>query len=121
MKPQDLEKCRALLLASRESLLSEAINAVSSSTQQEERYADPCDRASYDHDQAFFFRIRDRESRLLRKIEQALARLDRGEYGSCEECGEEIALGRLLARPVAMLCIDCKRRMEELEKTYWHE
>jgi DnaK suppressor protein len=117
MTREDREKIRATLIASRNSLLGEAFLAVSNLVSRDDRYADPCDQAAYDQDRCFYLRIKDRESRLLRKIELALDRLDNGEYGICDDCGEEIAIGRLMVRPVAMLCIDCKRRTEQIEKS----
>ena len=116
LTPEHLEIIRATLIATREQLIGEALSAVSNLVGRDERYADPCDQASYDQDRYYYLRFRDRESRLLRKIEQALDRLDAGEYGYCDHCDEPISVGRLMARPVAMLCIDCKRRMERLEK-----
>ena len=75
MSPQDLEKCRTLLLASRNSLLSEVTSAVTSEIKEDERYADPCDRASHDQGQAFFFRIKGRASFVQRKTEVRLLRM----------------------------------------------
>ena len=60
-------------------------------------------------------RIRDRERRLIHKIQEALTRIDEGEYGICEECGEDIGVARLKARPVTTLCVNCKARQEEGE------
>ena len=78
-------------------------------------FADPADRASAESDRAFTLRIRDRERRLIRKIQAALQRIDDGTYGLCEDCGEEISIARLKARPVTKLCINCKSRQEEGE------
>lgn len=61
-------------------------------------------------------RIRDRERKLIFKIQEALQRLENGEYGVCEQCGEEIGIGRLKARPVTTLCIDCKSSQEVEER-----
>ena len=66
-------------------------------------------------DRAFTLRIRDRERRLIRKIQAAIQRLDEGTYGICEDCGEDISIPRLKARPVTKLCINCKARQEEGE------
>ena len=63
----------------------------------------------------FTLRIRDRERRLIRKIQAAIQRLDEGTYGICEDCGEDISIPRLKARPVTKLCINCKARQEEGE------
>ncbi len=78
-------------------------------------YADPSDRATAESDRSFTLRIRDRERKLITKIQEALKRIDNGEYGICAECGEEIALARLKARPVTTLCVSCKARQEECE------
>ena len=79
-------------------------------------YADPSDRPTAESDRSFTLRIRDRERKLITKIQDALKRMDDGEYGICEECGEEISLARLKARPVTTLCVSCKARQEEGEK-----
>lgn len=79
-------------------------------------YPDPTDRATQESEITLELRTRDRERRLLRKIDQALAQLDEGEYGFCESCGAEIGLRRLEARPTATLCIDCKSLAEIREK-----
>jgi len=78
-------------------------------------FADPADRATAESDRAFTLRIRDRERRLIHKIQEALTRIDEGEYGICEECGEDIGVARLKARPVTTLCVNCKARQEEGE------
>ena len=70
---------------------------------------------SAESDRAFTLRIRDRERRLIRKIQAAIQRLDEGTYGICEDCGEDISIPRLKARPVTKLCINCKARQEEGE------
>jgi len=85
-------------------------------TDNQASYADPSDRATAESDRSFTLRIRDRERKLITKIQEALKRLDDGEYGICEECGEEISLARLKARPVTTLCVSCKSRQEEGEK-----
>jgi DnaK suppressor protein len=79
-------------------------------------YADPADRASQESDQFFTLRLRDRDRKLINKIKAALERIDDGTYGICEECGEEISIPRLKARPVTTLCIECKNKQEEMEK-----
>ena len=79
-------------------------------------YADPNDRASQESDMALELRNRDRERKLIRKIESTLQNIASDEYGYCEQCGEEIGLKRLQARPTATLCIDCKTLDEIREK-----
>ncbi len=85
-------------------------------TDSNEIFADPADRATVESDRAFTLRIRDRERRLIKKIREALVRMDNGTYGICEECGEEIGVSRLKARPVTRLCINCKSKQEEDER-----
>jgi len=77
---------------------------------------DPNDRATVESDRSFELRIRGRERKLMDKIEEALLRIDDGTYGVCAGCGEDIAVKRLEARPVAKFCIDCKTRQEQREK-----
>jgi DnaK suppressor protein len=79
-------------------------------------FPDPTDRASLESDRNFELRIRDRERKLINKIREAIERLDEGEYGICESCGEEIGEARLRARPVTTLCIECKTEQERQEK-----
>ena len=79
-------------------------------------FADPNDRASQESDMALELRNRDRERKLIRKINQTMARIESGDYGYCDTCGIEIGLKRLEARPTASLCIDCKTLDEMREK-----
>jgi DnaK suppressor protein len=79
-------------------------------------YADPNDRASQESDMALELRNRDRERKLIKKIDGTLLNIGNDEYGYCNVCGEEIGLNRLLARPTATLCIDCKTLDEIREK-----
>ena len=76
-------------------------------------FADPNDRASQESDMSLELRNRDRERKLIKKIDETIVKIDAGEYGYCESCGVEIGLKRLEARPTATLCIDCKRREAE--------
>ena len=76
---------------------------------------DPADRATIEEEHALELRTRDRERKLLKKVQQALTRIDSGDYGYCESCGIEIGLERLQARPTATLCIDCKT-LEEIRE-----
>ena len=79
-------------------------------------FADPNDRASQETDMAIELRNRDRERKLIKKIDEALGRIEKGEYGYCDSCGVEIGLKRLEARPTATMCIDCKTLEELREK-----
>jgi DnaK suppressor protein len=78
------------------------------------------DRATQEEEQAIELRTRDRERKLMRKIEQALERIKDGSYGWCEETGEAIGLQRLLARPTATLCLEAQERREKRERVYGH-
>jgi DnaK suppressor protein len=79
-------------------------------------FADPNDRASQESDMSLELRNRDRERKLIKKIDETIGRIDAGEYGYCDSCGIEIGLKRLEARPTATLCIDCKTLDELREK-----
>lgn len=82
-----------------------------------DRPSDELEEASLDFDMGFALRIRDREAKLIAKIREALDRLEDGAFGICEECGEDIPLKRLMARPVTTLCIECKKAQEAEERT----
>ena len=79
-------------------------------------FADPNDRASQESDMALELRNRDRERKLIKRIDETIAKIDAGEYGYCDSCGVEIGLKRLQARPTATLCIDCKTLEEMRER-----
>jgi DnaK suppressor protein len=117
MRQRDLKLFRRLLEGRKREILSEAERAVDSMNQKSvEAYADPTDRATLESDRNLVLRMRDRERKLLTKIDEAFARIDSGSYGSCEECDEEIGLERLKARPVTTLCIGCKSAQEARER-----
>lgn len=86
-------------------------------THVKDRFSDELDQAAVASHMGFALRIRDREAKLIRKIRYALQRLQDGTFGICEECGEEIPLKRLKARPVTTLCIECKEEQEAEERT----
>jgi DnaK suppressor protein len=104
-----------LLLSQRKELLGEAERAVDRMNQKEDTFADPSDRASWESEASRDLRIRDRERKLVEKIDAALRRIADGTFGECEECGEMISVGRLRARPVTTLCIQCKAEQEAAE------
>ncbi len=98
-------------------LLAEAGETISGGLKPDkENYADLGDQASAESDRNLLLRLRGREQRLLKKIDEALKRIEEGTFGICESCGEKIGLKRLEARPVTTLCIDCKTAQEEEEK-----
>ncbi len=116
MKKKDKEYFKKLLTNWLEELLSQADDTVSGMTTANENFPDPTDRAALEADRNFMLRIRDRESKLIKKIKQALERIENDTYGICETCGEEITVKRLKARPVTSQCIECKSKEEALEK-----
>ena len=116
MKKKDREYFKKYLTERLEELLNQADNTVSGMTETKENFPDPTDRAALEADRNFMLRIRDRESKLIKKIKEALERIENDTYGICETCGEEITLKRLKARPVTTQRIDCKSKEEALEK-----
>lgn len=106
---------RDKLVEQRDSLLSEAESAMNA-LPEPTTFPDLGDQASAEADRNFMLRLRGREQRLLNKIEEAIERIDSYSFGICDSCGEEIGTKRLIARPVASLCIDCKVEQEEDEK-----
>ena len=110
------DKFRAVLMDRLNKLLQEANKTVTEMAGEVENFPDPTDRAVLESDRNFELRIRDRERKLIKKIKDALQRLEDGTFGICEECGEEISEERLMARPVTTLCINCKEKQEKEEK-----
>lgn len=90
--------------------------AVSQLTEDRVQDADALDLATTESDRDFVLRIAGRERQMIRKLRYALQRMDEGEYGVCESCGESITFKRLMVRPVATLCIDCKTQAEQMER-----
>ena len=115
MDERHIEFFRNLLNLRMQDLRSEAGKTVED-MDSEENFPDPTDRASLESNRNSVLRIRDRERKLIFKIQEALQRLDDGEYGICEQCGEEIGIERLKARPVTTLCIRCKSDQESEER-----
>ena len=116
MEKDRLEYFRELLNERLKVLLEEAEKTVTGMTNDRDSFPDPTDRANLETDRNFLLRIRDRERKLIGKIQEAFARIDDRTFGICEECGEDISEERLKARPVTTLCIDCKTKAEEEEK-----
>ena len=117
MKKKDLDNFKERLSNRLEELLSHADDTVSGMTSPKENFPDPTDRASLEADRNFMLRIRDRESKLIRKIKKTLNRIENGTFGICETCGDDIGIKRLKARPVTTQCIECKTKAEALEKS----
>lgn len=116
LKQEKMETYKALLTQKINELLSEAGKTVTEMTNGKENYPDPNDRASLESDRNFELRIRDRERKLIMKMQEAIKRIDDGVFGICEVCGGQISEKRLIARPVTTLCIDCKTKQEKMEK-----
>ncbi|MDH3329971.1 MAG: RNA polymerase-binding protein DksA [Desulfobulbaceae bacterium] len=116
MNDKQLQKFKRLLEEMKEKIMSDVEQTLTDMTAHSGNIPDPNDRATVESDRNFELRIRDRERKLMNKIEEALARIEEGEYGVCDSCGEDIAVKRLEARPVAKFCIDCKTRQEQREK-----
>jgi DnaK suppressor protein len=116
MKPEKRQFFRYLLTQKMNELLDEAEKTVSDMTTGKENFPDPNDRATLESDRNFELRIRDRERKLLAKIQEAIKRIDDGIFGMCEVCGGPISEKRLMARPVTTLCIDCKTKQEKIER-----
>jgi DnaK suppressor protein len=116
LKPEKLKAFKDLLNQKINELLSEAGKTVSEMTNGKENYPDPTDRASLESDRNFELRIRDRERKLIIKMQEAIKRIDEGTFGICDDCGGPISEKRLMARPVTTQCIDCKTKQERMEK-----
>lgn len=116
MNPAQQAHFRELLWRWRQSLMEEVDRTVDHMKSDSIHFADPNDRASQEADIGVELRTRDRERKLLSKIDQTLRKLDAHDYGYCEACGSEIGIRRLEARPTADLCIDCKTHAEQREK-----
>lgn len=116
MEPKDIEFFKKLLTNMLTEAQQKGNSTIEDMNDSSEMFADPADRATAESDRSFTLRIRDRELHLIKKIQSALQRIDDGTYGICDECGEEISLSRLKARPVTRLCIKCKENQEQMEK-----
>ncbi len=115
LSKDEIETLQGLLQEQLKALLQASRDNVSDLTEVREFDADPLDLAVTESNREFTLRMADRERRLVTKIQHALQRMNEGEYGVCEGCGAPITFGRLMARPVATLCIDCKTEAEQVE------
>ncbi len=116
MSPEMLEHFKGKLLAWKSQLIEEANETVSHLKKNSDTPADPNDRASQEEEFALELRTRDRERKLIAKIDKSLRLIDSGEYGYCKLSGDEIGLGRMEARPTADLTVEMKRKQEIREK-----
>jgi len=118
MSDEQLEHFREILNAWKRELMYEVDRTVHHMQDEAANFPDPNDRATQESEFGLELRTRDRERKLLRKIDSALARIDDGSYGYCDETGEEIGLKRLEARPVATLCLEAQERREMAERQF---
>jgi DnaK suppressor protein len=116
MNPKQLAHFKTILDEMKRGLSQDIDRTVHTMQDEATIFADPNDRASQESDVSLELRNRDRERKLIKKIDETIARIEGGEYGYCESCGVEIGLKRLEARPTATLCIDCKTLDELREK-----
>ena len=118
MNERQRDYFRRKLIRWREDLLRESRDTLVALQSENENHPDVADRASSETDRAIELRARDRQRKLISKIESALGRLDDGSYGYCEETGEPISLKRLDARPIATLSVEAQERHERRERVY---
>jgi DnaK suppressor protein len=117
VRKRDLERCRKILLEQREHLLGNAQRMLAGEINLDpDDFPDEIDAAVSESNLSFTGQLREREGRLLNKVEKSLEKFEQGTYGECESCGDEIEIERLRARPVAALCIACKDEQERLER-----
>jgi DnaK suppressor protein len=118
MSAKQLAYFRDILMAWRHQLEQESLETVKELQENSAIMSDLNDQASIEYEQAVELRTRDRERKLIQKIDEALERIQDGEFGYCEETGDPIGIPRLLARPIATLCIEAKRIQEKKENQY---
>lgn len=118
MSKEQLEHFRRILDTWKRDLMQEVDRTVLHMKDEAANFPDPNDRATQESEFSLELRTRDRERKLIRKIEEAIKRIDDGSYGYCHETGEEIGIKRLEARPVATLCVEAQERRERREKQY---
>ena len=116
MSPEQLEYFRRKLLSWRDELVEESRETISNLKEEVRDVGDDAERATRETENSLELRTRDRYRKLINKIDKALIRLDEGDYGYCDETGEEIGLARLGARPIATLCLDAQERWEIRQK-----
>lgn len=117
MSSKQVSHFKLILLEWKKQLMKEADKTVQHMQQDSSKLSDPNDAATQEEEFRLELRTRDRERKLINKINQALQRVEDGTYGFCEETGEPIGIKRLEARPIATLCIEAQERHERLEKT----
>ena len=118
MNEMQLEFFRQKLVSRKKELLIQSSDTLDDLRQGGLNQPDDIDRASLETDKSLDLRTKDRARKLILKIDQALDRIEDGSYGYCEDTGEEIGIDRLMARPIATLCLEAQERHERMEKTY---
>jgi len=119
MNQKDLKRFRGILEAEKKKLVTNAKRTVESMAEEKDAAVmDEGDEASTEADVSMVYRLRDREKYLFKKIDKALSKIDDGSFGTCEECGDDIGIKRLEARPVTDMCIRCKEEQEQRESEY---
>ncbi len=116
MNEKQLQHFKNLLLAWKKELMEEVDRTVSHMQDEASNFPDPADRASQEEEFSLELRTRDRERKLIKKIDKTIEQIDADDYGYCESCGVEIGIRRLEARPTATQCVDCKTLAEIKEK-----
>ena len=116
MNEKQLEHFRQILLGWKQELMEEVDRTMHHMQEDAANYADPSDRATQEEEFSLELRTRDRERKLIKKIDKTIDRIDKDDYGFCDQCGVEIGIRRLEARPTATLCIDCKTLAEIRER-----
>ena len=118
MQKKDVKRFKDLLLEERANIIKKASKTLSEEASVDvSELPDEIDQASAEYNQSFIFRLRDREKYYLSKVDKALKKIEEGEFGICESCGEDISVKRLEARPVTTLCIRCKEEQEMEERS----
>ncbi len=116
MSNEQHEHFRKILNNWKQELLDEVDRTVKNLKEEASNFADPADRATQEEEFSLELRTRDRERKLIKKINETLTSIEEGDYGYCEACGIEIGIRRLEARPTATMCVDCKSLAEIKEK-----
>ncbi|HIJ54594.1 MAG TPA: RNA polymerase-binding protein DksA [Deltaproteobacteria bacterium] len=116
MTNKEKAKLKQILEAQLHELISKTGSKVAGLVTSSVEAPEMVEQSSLDYSRSVSLRISDRESKLIRKIQQTLDRIEDEDYGICDKCGEDISIARLRARPVTTLCIDCKTRQESLER-----
>ena len=116
MNDAQLEHFASILRNWKQELMEEVDRTMHHMQEDAANYADPSDRATQEEEFSLELRTRDRERKLIKKIDQTIDRIDKDDYGFCDQCGVEIGIRRLEARPTATLCIDCKTLAEIRER-----